>query len=220
MQTLLQDIRYGLRMLAKNPGFTTVAVLSLALGIGANTTIFSYVNALLLRPPAVGDPDRLLEVWQHRSDRGEGLGSATQLSYPDYEYFRDHNQVFSAMAGFTGENFALVWNRSGEGETARGALVSANFFSMLDVRPSLGRGFLPDEDQATEAVPVAVISHAFWQQRLGSDPTILGKTLNLNGRASPWSGSCRHHLRACSSARRPTSGCRWPCMRRPSPAST
>ena len=114
MYTLLQDLRYAFRMLAKNPGFTAVAVLSLALGIGANTTIFSFVNGFLLKPPAVEEPERLMEVWQRHVGRS-GVGSHLQLSYPDFEYYRDHNEVFSATAGFTAETTPLVvesrWRR-------------------------------------------------------------------------------------------------------------
>jgi putative ABC transport system permease protein len=165
METLRQDLRYAMRTLAKSRGLTTVAVLSLALGIGANTTIFTFINGLLLRPPSVEEPDRLLEVWQHNSSRGNGVGSHMQLSFPDYEYYRDHNRVFSEMGAFTAETSTLIWNRGGEGEALQGSLVSANFFSILGVQPALGRGFLPEEDGAATAAPVAVVSHASWTQR-------------------------------------------------------
>jgi predicted permease len=182
MQTLLQDFRYGLRMLAKNPGFTCVAVLSLALGIAANTTVFSFINGFLLKPPAVQEPEHLAEVWQRHAGQTTGIGSHLQLSYPDLAYYRDHNQVFSAMAGFTAETTPLVWNRGGEGETVQCALVSASFFSVLGITPQLGRGFLPEEDQGADAAPVVVLSHSLWQHRLGSDPNIIGKPMSLNGR--------------------------------------
>jgi putative ABC transport system permease protein len=178
----LQDLRYALRILIRNPAFTTVTVLSLALGIGANTTIFSFVNALLLKPPAVGDPDRLVEVWEHNTTRGTGIGSSMQLSYPDFEYFRDHNRSFSAMAAFTGEPAAVVWNREGEGEMLRAAMVSDNFFSLLGVRPALGRAFLAQEDRSGTDETVVVLSHALWKDRFGSDPAVLGQGLVLNGR--------------------------------------
>jgi putative ABC transport system permease protein len=178
----LQDLRYALRILIRNPAFTTVTVLSLALGIGANTTIFSFVNALLLKPPAVADPDRLVEVWEHNTTRGTGIGSSMQLSYPDFEYFRDHNRSFSAMAAFTGEPAAVVWNREGEGEMLRAAMVSDNFFSLLGVRPALGRAFLAQEDRSGTDETVVVLSHALWKDRFGSDPAVLGQGLVLNGR--------------------------------------
>lgn len=182
METFLQDLRYALRALVKNRAFTTVAVLSLGLGVGANTTIFSFVNGLLLKPPAVAEPDRLVELWQHNVTRGTGIGSSMQLSYPDFEYFRDRNHVFSEMAAFTAETSAVVWNRGGEGEMLHGAMVSGNFFSLLGVRPALGRGFLAEEDRSGAASTVIVLSHALWTDRLGSDPSVLGKVLTLNGR--------------------------------------
>jgi len=182
VETILQDLRYAFRALVKSPAFTTVAILSLALGIGANTTIFSFVNGLLLKPPAVADPDGLVEMWEHNVTRGTGIGSSMQLSYPDYEYFRDHNRVFTEMTAFTGETSSVIWNRSGEGELLHGAMASGNFFSVLGVRPALGRGFLPEEDRRGGDAPVVVLSHAFWNQRLGADPAILGKVLTFNGR--------------------------------------
>jgi putative ABC transport system permease protein len=115
---LWQDLRYGLRMLAKSPGFTAVAVISLGLGIGANTTIFSFVNALLFRPPAVEAPSQLLEVWNQNLHRS-GLERYLPLSYPDYVYYRDHNQVFSGMLAFDGTPRMVSWSRSGQGEKAK-----------------------------------------------------------------------------------------------------
>ncbi len=182
METLRQDLRYAIRTLGKTRGLTLVAILSLGLGIGANTTIFTFINSLLLRPPLVHEPAGLLEVWQYNTTRGNGIGSDMQLSFPEYAYYRDHNSIFSAMAAFTGESPVMIWNRAGEGETIRAALVSANFFSILGVQPALGRGFLPEEDRVATAAPVVVLSHAVWQQRLASDPAIVGKTLTLNGR--------------------------------------
>ena len=182
MEIFRQDLRYAVRTLAKNPGFTAVAVLSLSLGIGANATIFSFINGLLLRPPSVADPDRLVEVWQRNTTRGTGIGSHMPLSFPDYEHYRDHNRVFDAMGGFTAETSRVIWNRAGEGEVLQGALVSANFFTILGVRPALGRAFLPDEERPSTAAAVVMLSHALWQQRLGADPAVLGKTLTFNGR--------------------------------------
>src|SRR5712692_7904306 len=180
MSTLFQDLRYGLRMLAKNPGFTAVAVLSLAVGIGANTTIFSFVNALLFRQPAVEAPGRLLEVWQ-RNTKGSGVGEYMPLSYPGYVYDRDHNQVFSSLLAFDGEMRPVSWSRSAEGGLVQSQLVSGNFFSALGVKLVLGRTFLPEEDRVPPPHLVIVLSRAFWQRHLGSDPAILGKTLTLNG---------------------------------------
>jgi predicted permease len=182
VEAILQDLRYALRALVQNRAFTSVAVLSLGLGIGANTTIFSFVNGLLLKPPAVAEPERLVEVWEHNVTRGTGIGSSMQLSYPDFQYFRDHNHVFSGMVAFTGETNGVVWNRGGEGEMVQGAMVSADFFSLLGVRPALGRGFLEEEGRGAADSPVVVLAHAFWTDRLGSDPEVLGKELTLNGR--------------------------------------
>lgn len=180
MGSLFQDLRYAGRMLAKNPLFTAIAVLSLGLGIGANTTIFSFVNALLFRPPAVEAPGKLLEVW-NQNNAGSGLEHFLPLNYPDYIYYRDHNQVFSGMLAFDGDPHMVSWRRAGQGEKAQGALVSGNFFDILGVKPTLGRAFMPEEDQIPGAHPVVVLSHAFWQQRLAADPGVLGKTFVFNG---------------------------------------
>jgi predicted permease len=183
METLWQDLRYAFRTLTRDRGFAAVAICSLALGIGANVTIFSFVDALMLRPPAVTDPDRVLEVWQHNTTRGNGIGSHMQLSFPDYEHYRDHNGVFSEMGGFTAETSRVTWTRAGQGEILQGGMVSGNYFSILGLRPALGRLFGPDDDRAATPAPAIVLSHALWQQRLGADPTIVGTPLTLNGRA-------------------------------------
>jgi putative ABC transport system permease protein len=167
-------------MLRKSPGFTAVAVLSVGLGVGANTTIFSFVSALLFRPPAVEASGRLLELWQ-RNPKGSGLEEYMPLSYPGYVYYREHNQVFAGFLAFDGEMRPVSWSRSTEGGLVQGQLVSGNFFSTLGVRPVLGRTFLPEEDRVPAPHLVIVLSHSFWQQRLGSNPAILGKTLTLNG---------------------------------------
>ncbi len=180
IETTIQDLRYGLRMLVKNPGFTAVAVLSLGLGIGANTTIFTIVNALLFRLPAIAEPNRLLEVW-NQNQQGSGLEHYLPLAYPDYLHYRDYNLVFSGLAAFDGDPRMTSWSRAGQGERAQCGLVSGNFFDVLGVKAALGRTFLPDEDAMGGAHPVVVLSHRFWQQRLGADPGVLGKTFNING---------------------------------------
>ncbi len=165
---LWHDLRYGLRILVKSPIFTAVAVLTLTLGIGANTVIFSLVNALLFRPlPAVQEPDQLTYL-------------SGSYSYPDYEYFRDRNEVFSGLLA-QGGTTSLNLNTGGEPELVVGELVTANFFSVLGVTPAMGRAFLPEEDRQPGAHPVAVISYGFWQRRFGSDGDIVGKTVQLNG---------------------------------------
>jgi predicted permease len=179
MEMLLQDLRYSLRMLRKSSGFTTLAVISLALAIGANTTIFTFVNALLFRPPAVGDAGKLLEVMQ-RNTKESGIFGHLPLAYPDYLYYRDHNQVLSGMAAFDGEMRPTSWSQAGGGEMTQIQLVSSNFFAVLGVDPVLGRAFLPEEEQTT-APPVAVLSHSFWLLRLSADPNVLARSLTLNG---------------------------------------
>ena len=181
IESIFTDVGYGLRMLRKNPGSTAAVVIALALGIGMNTTVFSFVNALLLRPPTrVKAPDKLVELWLH--NRGaSGVEGYLPLTYPDYLYYRHHNQSFNGMLAFDGDPHPVIWNRSGEGQIVLGQLVSGNFFSLLGVDAVLGRGFLDDDDQATNPQPVVVLGHAFWQQRLGSDASIVGKTLMLNG---------------------------------------
>jgi len=181
VETLWQDLRYGARMLRKNPGSTAAVVIALALGIGLNTTLFTFVNALLLRPPAgVKAPDRLLEVWIH-NPRSSGAEGYLPLTYPDYLYYRDHNQSFGGMLAFDGDPESVIWNKSGEGQVVMGQLVSGNFFSLLGVNAVLGRTISPEDDRTTNSQPVVVLGHAFWQQSLGSDPMIVGKALMLNG---------------------------------------
>jgi len=173
---LVQDLRFGLRTLRKNPGFTTVAALTLALGIGANTTVFSVVSAVLIRRLPYRDPDRLVwvnEFWPR-------LNSAIVPS-PDYINWRDQNQVFESVAAYGGFG-ELNLSGSGEPERIDGIGVTWNFFPMLGVRPALGRGFLPDEDRPGGA-PVAILSHSLWQRRFHSDPNLVGKTITLDEEA-------------------------------------
>ncbi len=176
-----QDLRYGARMLLKRPGAAAIVALSMALGIGANATIFSFVNELLLRPPAVERPEELVEVWNHNRLRSSSFDSYSGISYPKYEHYRDHNQVFSEMLAFDGDPSFISWSRKGQGEIIHGQYVSGNFFSCLGVKAALGRTFAPEEDRTSGTHPVVVISHAFWQERLGADPNVIGSTMALNG---------------------------------------
>ncbi len=178
IENLLADVGYGLRMLRKTPGSTAAVVMALALGIGMNTTVFSFVNALLLRPPRrVEAPNKLVELWLHNRV-ASGIQGYLPLTYPDYVYYRDHNQSFTGMLAFDGDPLSVIWNRFGEGQVVQGQLVSGNFFSLLGVNAFLGRTFLPEDDQTGNLV---VLGHSFWQQRLGSDPQVVGKSLLLNG---------------------------------------
>lgn len=180
MATLMQDLRYGLRLLAKNPAFTLLIVMTLGLGIGVNTVIFDVVNALLFRPPAVRDSSRLLELWQ-RNPKASGLEEYVPLTYPDYVYYRDHNQVFGGLLAFDGEMRPVSWSRAGEGQVVQGQLVSGNFFSVLGVTPDAGRFFLTEEDQLAGGHLVAVLSRSFWKRQFADDPGVIGRTLVLNG---------------------------------------
>jgi putative ABC transport system permease protein len=172
MGTLLQDMRYGIRMLMKNPGFTIIAVLTLALGIGANTAIFSVVNAELLRPLPFRDSGRLVSVATANSRMHTSNGST---SYPDFVDWRSQNQVFEKMAAYTGATFTLT----GQEHPAHleGASVSAETFDLLGVSPELGRTFLPGEDEANHHV--VIISDHLWKQLFKGDPGIIGRTITL-----------------------------------------
>ena len=170
MQSLVKDIHYSLRQLWKNPGFTIVATFALALGIGANSTIFSLANSVFLRPLPVAEPNRL--VWLFNDgDR--------PVSYPDYLDFGTQADMFSGLLAYSW--VALNLGSAGEAERVTGVLVSANYFDLLGVKVERGRSFSPEEDQVPGGAPVAVISHALWQRRFANDPQIIGKTLVLNG---------------------------------------
>src|SRR5437762_3608942 len=178
---MLNDLRYAIRMLLKHRGLAAVSIVSLALGIGVNTTIFSFVNALLLQPPAVEAPAQLLELWNKNPKAGSDFERYSPLSYPDYAYFRDHQQVFSGMLAFDGDPAFLSWSRRGQGEMIQGQLVSGNFFSLLGDKAAFGRTFFPEEDQTPGAHPVVILSYRFWRQRFSGSPELLGTPLTLNG---------------------------------------
>jgi len=175
MGTLLQDLRFGLRMLAKNPGFTAVAVLTLALGIGANTAIFSVVNGVLLNPLPYPEPERLVSVYSRTPQY-----SRWSISYPNFLDWVRYNRSFSGLGAFRADDFNLTG--LGEPERVPTEMVSASFFPILRVKPAIGRTFLPEEDQVG-APPVAVISDGFWKRKFGASPEVLGKSLMLNGTA-------------------------------------
>lgn len=173
METIWQDLRFGLRMLAKSPGFTLVAVLTLALGIGANTAIFSVVNAVLLRPLPYPESEGLVRIWEDPGNIAKNF-----VNPRNYADFRDQNQIFEQVAAISTQST----NLTGEGEPERviNARVASGFFSILRINPALGRTFLPQEDQ-TGNEHVAVLSHSLWQRRFGADPKAIGQTLMLNG---------------------------------------
>src|SRR5438034_838554 len=177
METILQDLRYGLRMLLKHPGFTMVAVIALALGIGANTAIFSVVNAVLLRPLPFVEPSRLVNLWESHVQRGINQGA---VSYPNFADWRDQSQVFEGMASYHQDDFIL----SGVDEPARleGAVVNADLFALLGATPILGRTFRAEEDKPGDSGRVVILSGRLWKNRFSSDLDIVGKAIVLNGK--------------------------------------
>jgi len=192
---LTRDVRFGIRMLLKNPGFTMVAALSLALGMGANTTIFTLINAVGLKMLPVADPSRLVvlrwdapdrvptparSTWGSSRSEG-GRHSGTSFSYPAFERLRDRNEVFSGLFGFASLGRVSL-SADGEPGLAQCEVVSGGAFEVLGVRPVLGRS-ITGEDDRQGAEPVAVLSHGYWQRRFGSDPTIVGKAITVNRRA-------------------------------------
>ena len=182
MQTLLQDLRFGVRMLLKQPGFTALAVFTLALGIGANTSIFSLLDQVLLRRLPVEKPDELVVLRSPGPIRGHGSSDsdiATSFSVPMYKGLRDNNQVFSGLLA----RYAIPLSISAKGQTERadGELVSGNYFETLGVRPALGRVFTLEDDKQIGAHPVAVLSYGYWTRRFGNDPSILNQQLLING---------------------------------------
>jgi putative ABC transport system permease protein len=176
METLFQDIRYGLRTLLKTPSFSIVATIALALGIGANTAIFSVVNAVLLRPLPFSNSDQLMMVWETDATLAQVRGTA---SYPNFADWRDQNHVFERIASYHGNDFIMT----GRGESTRlqGAVVNADLFPLLGAAPVIGRGFLPDEDKPGDSGRVVILSQELYQKRFNSDPNVVNQSLVLNG---------------------------------------
>ena len=193
IEHFVQDLRYGLRMLAKSPGFTSVIVLSLALGIGANTAIFSLIDAVMLKMLPVRQPEQLVLLnWvskghsymirgydgsSYKDKMGRDIG--TSFSYPIYQSIRARNTAFSDVLGFADADQPLNVNAFGLSGLAKGEYVSGNYFSTLGVGAALGRTFVPADDNAG-ASPVAVISYAYWTSRFGGDPSTVGKAITVN----------------------------------------
>ncbi len=171
MDTLIKDLKFGIRSLLKRPGFTAIAVLTLALGIGANTAIFSVVNATLMQPLPVVDPDRLVFVFNGPP------GSV--FSYPDYAALRDQNNVLDGLIAWGGITASL--NSNDQVDLVNGAIVSGNFFEVTGVRAQLGRVISSEDDKIPGAHPVVVISQGLWQRRFAADPNVVGRQLLLNG---------------------------------------
>src|SRR5713226_2704205 len=180
---MFQDLRYGARMLLKQPGFTAVVIITLALGIGANTAIFSLVNAVLLRPLPVTDPAQVVSV-SLVNRQGAGLGL---FSYPNYRDFRDNNEALAGLAAhrFAPMSLGGIAGKEGNNERSNeriwGYLGSGNYFDVLGVKAVLGRTFSPEEDRTPGAHPVVVLSHGCFARRFAADPGIVGQTIALNG---------------------------------------
>ena len=180
MERWWQDLRYAMRVLLKKPGFTAVAVISLALGIGANTAIFTVVNAVFLHPLAIEDPSRVAELFTKDTKTVQAANiTLTPSSYLNYTDYRDQNDVFSGLAAYFG--FGVQWIDNGQPQGLPAMMTSANYFDVLGITPFRGRFFLPDEDSKPGANTLAVVSHSLWTRQFGSDPSLVGRTLTLNG---------------------------------------
>jgi putative ABC transport system permease protein len=176
METLLQDIRYALRTLKHTPAFTTFVVLVMAVGIGTNAALFSFLHGTLVNPLGLKAPDRLIDVNEYAAERGRIMS----VSYPDFVTWRSQNRSFEEMAAYTQTTFTL--SRDGEPERITGAAVSWSLTGVLGVPPVLGRGFLEEEDRPGAAGAV-LLGHELWQRRFGSDPAVLGRHLTIDGEA-------------------------------------
>src|SRR5207248_16683 len=177
MDTAARDFRFSLRALRRSPGFVAVAVMTLALGIGANTAIFSLLDQILLRLLPVKNPQQLVLLTMRGHHYGNNWGG-NAISYPMYRDFQDHNEVFSGMFCRFGTRASLTYG--GQAERVETELVSGTYFSVLGVGTTIGRTFTPDDDRVPNGHPLVVLSHAYWKQRFGGDPGILGKTLTVN----------------------------------------
>src|ERR671926_481392 len=173
--TLWQDVRYGARMLLKNPGVTLIVIIALALGIGANTAIFSVVNAVLIRPLPYAESDRLVFL-----NEKSPILDEMSISYPNFLDWREHNQTFEKMGVYNRASYNLTG--AGEAERIVTGQVSADLFSVLRVNPLYGRVFTNDEDKPG-GTPVVVLSYALWQRRVGGETSILNQALTLNGKS-------------------------------------
>lgn len=177
----MKDLRYALRLVGKHPWLSLVAVLSLTLGIGANTTIFSFANALLFRQPPVAQPQRLVEVWTHDPDPNAPFTGLYPLSYLDYRDFAAQNQSLSGLAVYYPGTQANVQVGAGGAEEWTGQLVSANYFGVLGLRPALGRWFVPSEGETAGSAAVVVLSYPTWQEQFGGRAAVLGRQIEMNG---------------------------------------
>ena len=175
ISTILQDLRYAIRALRKSPGFTLIAALTLALGVGANTAIFSVVNAVMLRPLPFAEPDRLVRIWESNVERG---WPTFAVSHPNFLDFRAQADSFESMAAINNAGFTMTAN--GEAEVVLGLQVTATFLPTLKITPVLGRNFLDEEDRPGGNTRVVLLGDGFWRRAFGADPTVVGRTITLN----------------------------------------
>ena len=173
---LWRDVRYGARMLRRTPGFSLVAIFTLALGIGANTTVFTVINTILLDPLPVARPSELLTV---QTTNPTGAEPPQPISHPNLVDLQQHNDVFSSLAGYSAP-LVLTWLNGNAPERLFGELVTANYFETLGLRPVAGRFFRPEEDRTPGTHPVLVLTYGAWQQRFGGAPDIVGRTVSIN----------------------------------------
>ena len=183
MDTIIQNFRYALRQLRRNPGFTAIAVVTLSVAIGANAAIFSVVNQVLLKQLPIAEPERLVMLKFVGSDSGHtdawGGGENIQFSYPMYRDLRDQNTVFAGMLATFPVQVGVQWRDSSS--LVRGELVSGNYFSVLGVRPVVGRLFMPEDAATRGASPLAVLSYRYWEQHFSADPSVIGQGILING---------------------------------------
>ncbi|MGH9790356.1 MAG: ABC transporter permease, partial [Candidatus Acidiferrales bacterium] len=176
MGVFWQDVKYGIRMAAKSPGLTIAAILSLALGIGANSTVFTWAQAIMFHPlPGVPEQSRIVSMSTSWQDGKQCCGGS---SYPDYRDYRDRNTTLQGLLASDMAGVSLT--HDGRAERAWALTVTGNYFDVLRLRPAAGRFFLPEEDRTPGTHPVVVLSHAFWQRRFGGDPGILNQNITIN----------------------------------------
>ncbi|PYV54902.1 MAG: ABC transporter permease, partial [Acidobacteria bacterium] len=182
MRSVIEDLRYALRLLRKSPAFTIVAVLTLALGIGANTAIYTLLDQALLRHLPVKEPNRLVVLRFSGDDTGSTHArgdSNLVFSYPIYRDLRDHNSVFSGLIATSWAQVGVQWHN--QPDLADAELVSGNYFDVLGLQPALGRLLVASDDVAENGYPLAVIGFNYWQRRFGSDPKIVNQSISING---------------------------------------
>ena len=173
---LLQEIRHAFRLIVRSPGFTAIAILSLALGIGANAAMFSLADALVLRPLPVSDPNAVMDV----SAVHPGTDSGS-LTYADYLDLRNSAKSLDGLVAFQLSTFSMARTRDDVARMRMGMLVSDNFFEVMGVRPALGRGFLPEETTISAAQPAVILGHDFWRDQFQSDPNVVGRSVRIAG---------------------------------------